>query len=129
MNSCYFCKKKFPDRITTIDSKYAFSEWRSEFDNHDCLFFSKINVSTCIPCGKKYYKWSNLNTSKKIKQLTNRSIIGKFKKIKLKSYDIKTALDNCVICNVETSYKMTDPIGKRQNYIECFGQLCINCSI
>jgi len=128
MSNCNICNKKFPKRITILDFKYAFSNWRKEFDNHDCLFFGDENITTCISCGKNYYKWKYLRPNKVIRQLNKRSLTGKFNKIKIKPYDITNQYDICVICKVKTPFKMTDPIEGRYNYHQGIGQFCESCN-
>lgn len=38
-----------------------------------------------------------------------------------------TPADNCVLCDIETPYKITDHIDMRQHYVEGAGQLCKEC--
>lgn len=36
-------------------------------------------------------------------------------------------IEKCVICGAETPYKFSDPIGKREYYVEGAGQTCVKC--
>ena len=55
---CFICNKNLSKILTTLDAKFALRNWNSYYDNKDyILYFSKNNISTCVPCGKQYFKW------------------------------------------------------------------------
>lgn len=41
--------------------------------------------------------------------------------------EVEEEVDNCVLCNVPTTYLITDDIYTRLYYIEGMGQLCSRC--
>ena len=50
---CFICNKNLSKTLTILDAKYTLRNWNSYYDNKEyILYFSKNNMSTCVPCGK-----------------------------------------------------------------------------
>ena len=120
---CFICNKNISKILTTLDAKFALRNWNSYHDNKDyILYFSKNNISTCVPCGKQYFKW--FLSRNKPTLINNRQIKGtslKLTRIPCNQFA------NCVFCRTPTQYKETDPLDTRKYYLASVGQCCPNC--
>jgi hypothetical protein len=47
----------------------------------------------------------------------------------LEKYVSEDGFDLCVFCRTETEYKSDVNIESRNFYVECAGQLCVNCYV
>ena len=122
---CFICNKNLSKTLTILDAKYTLRNWNSYYDNKEyILYFSKNNMSTCVPCGKQYFKW--FLSRNKPTLINNRQIRGK--NIKLAKIPCNQ-FANCVFCRTPTQYKETDPLDTRKYYLASVGQCCPYCYI
>lgn len=125
-NNCDFCFKKLSK--ITIDSNLLTKKlWKDDYLKLNTnIFFYNINKKLCLKCGIEYAKWKYHN--KKINFINKRKI-GINNVITFPININKTRnFDYCVICKKNTFIPIETPIHLRNNYIECFGQLCSDCN-
>ena len=120
---CFICQKNLSKILCTLDAKHVLRNWHSYFDDKEyILYFSKTNISTCVPCGKQYFKW-----------FLSRNKPSLINKRQLKGTNLKLAnipcnqMAPCVFCRNPTPYKETDPLESRKYYLASIGQCCSNC--
>jgi hypothetical protein len=120
---CFICQKNLSKITSILDAKHALRNWHPYFENKEyILYFSKNNISTCVPCGKQYFKW--LLSRNKPTLINNRQLKGtnlKLTKLPCDQYA------NCVFCRTPTQYKETVPLDSRKYYLAAVGQCCPNC--
>ena len=73
---CFVCTKDLSHITSVLDAKYVKYSWRPHFEETKyILYFSKRNLSSCVPCGKQFFMW-NLSKNK-LNLLKNRQINGR----------------------------------------------------
>ena len=122
-DKCFICQKDLSKITTTLDAKHVMRWWSSYFDQNEyILYFSNTNISTCVPCGKQYFKW--VLSRNKTNLINTRQLRGT--NLKLSKLPCNQ-MARCTMCKQETPYKETSPLESRKYYLESIGQCCANC--
>ena len=120
---CFICQKDLSKITTTLDAKHVMRWWSSYFDQNEyILYFSNTNISTCVPCGKQYFKW--VLSRNKTNLINTRQLRGT--NLKLSKLPCNQ-MARCTMCKQETPYKETSPLESRKYYLASIGQCCANC--
>jgi len=122
-DKCFICQKDLSKITTTLDAKHVMRWWSSYFDQNEyILYFSNTNISTCVPCGKQYFKW--VLSRNKTNLINTRQLRGT--NLKLSKLPCNQ-MARCTMCKQETPYKETSPLESRKYYLASIGQCCANC--
>ena len=122
-DKCFICQKDLSKITTTLDAKHVMRWWSSYFDQNEyILYFSNTNISTCVPCGKQYFKW--VLSRNKTNLINTRQLRGT--NLKLSKLPCNQ-MARCTMCKQATPYKVTSPLESRKYYLASIGQCCANC--